>query len=126
MRTGLSEAAAYDKARKEFYRVRHYREIELRTAREEALATGAFFTLGPLEKGTLLEDQQYEKWRTWAAAEIQRAKAMQSSAQGIDDGEGADGVLEDGEETALDESLESAIPGSRAGQQAKGGVAVHP
>lgn len=80
MSTGLSESAAYDVARKELYRVRHFRETELRVAREEALATGAFFGMGPNEVGMMLEDQQFEDWKKWAAGQIDIAKAAESRA----------------------------------------------
>ena len=76
----LSPAAAYDLARKEFYRLRHSREIEARVAREEALSTGAFFGPGPNEIGMKLEDKEYEAWKAWAAKEIERMKQLQGSA----------------------------------------------
>ena len=67
--TDLSLSAAYDQARKELYRYRHAQEVEQRVAREEALASGAFFGQGPLEIGNYLEDKQYEDWRKWAEKE---------------------------------------------------------
>ncbi|WPH01911.1 Hypothetical protein R9X50_00476500 [Acrodontium crateriforme] len=80
MATGLSEPAAYDKARKELYRIRHFRETEQRVAREEALATGAFFGLGPIEVGMKIEDQHYDNWKIWAEKEITKQQQLQGSA----------------------------------------------
>ena len=71
---------AYDKARKELYRVRHQLEIERRVAREEALATGAFFGPGPNEIGMRLEDKQFEEWKKWALAETERMNQLRTSA----------------------------------------------
>jgi small subunit ribosomal protein S23 len=78
--TNLSQAAAYDTARKELYRHRHSLEVERRVAREEALATGAFFAPGPLERGMKLEDEQYEVWRSWARGEAEVIKQSQDAA----------------------------------------------
>jgi hypothetical protein len=71
-----TKAGAYDKARKEFYDVRHTQEIERRVAREEALWTGAEFGPSPLAVGMQLEDQKYEEWRGWAAKEIMAIKQL--------------------------------------------------
>ncbi|KAK5127541.1 hypothetical protein LTR85_006881 [Meristemomyces frigidus] len=126
MSRGLSNAAAYDAARKEFYRFRHSRETETRVAKEEALATGAFFGPGPLDIGMKLEDQQYEAWKAWAAKEITALKQLQGSAYtGNENEEGGVGALEDSTQEDLREVSES-IPASRAGLEARGGAAVHP
>lgn len=77
---GLGEATAYDKARKEYYRFRHSKEVAVRVAREEALAVGAYFGLGPLEIGMKLEDQQYENWKVWAIKESQALKQVRNSS----------------------------------------------
>lgn len=120
----LSEAAAYDKARKELYRARHAREIEQRVAREEALATGAYFGPGPLQIGMKIEDQMYESWREWAQKEIIAQKALAGSAYtGMQ--QEADLDVEAGEGSALDE-VQGSVPGTRGGQTALGGAAVHP
>jgi len=126
MSTGLAPTTAYDAARKEFYRIRHAREVEDRVAREEAQASGSLFGPGPLEIGMKLEDQQYEHWREWAAKEIEAQKQLQGSAYTGTEAEGADsGVLNDPEAEDLQE-VSDAVPASRAGQEAKGGSAVHP
>lgn len=119
----LSEPAAYDQARKELYRFRHAKEVEQRVAREEALSTGAYFGLGPLQTGMKIEDKMYEGWREWAERQMQAQKALAVSAY---TGTEEDGALdlEAGEGIALDEIAES-VPGTRAGQTALGGAAVH-
>lgn len=124
--TNLTAAAAYDKARKELYRVRHHRETEQRVAREEALSTGAYFGLSPLQIGMQLEDAAYENWREWARVQIQEQRQLESAGSnaGLEAEESAADVGE-GEQEELQEVKES-VPGSNKGQEAKGGVAVHP
>jgi small subunit ribosomal protein S23 len=70
-RGGLSENEAYDKARKEFYALRHEEEVERRVAKEEATWTGAYFGKSSLEVGMELEDKIYEEWKEWASKEIE-------------------------------------------------------
>ncbi|KAI6870009.1 ATP-dependent DNA helicase [Hortaea werneckii] len=77
---GLTTALAYDTARKEFYRYRHYLETSTRVAREEALAVGAFFGPGPVEIGMHLENQAYEGWKAWAEKEVAAMKQMAGAA----------------------------------------------
>lgn len=109
---GLDEAQAYDKARKEFYFYRHREDVERRVAKEEALATGAYFGKGPIEIGMELENQQWEDWKAWALKEIEKEKQKAEAAySGTDSGE-ADLTAEE-QETALDESG-SNVPGSQA------------
>ena len=119
---GLTEAAAYDKARKELYRTRHAREVETRIAKEEARAYGAFFGKGPLEVGMDLEDVQYANWVEWAKKENQILQAQQSNAYTGDEAENS--AVETGQEE-LDE-VSDQVPASRAGQTALGGAAIHP
>ena len=123
----MSEAAAYDQARKELYRARHAREIEDRVAKEEALATGAIFGPGPLEVGMQLEDAQYEAWREWAKKESAALKQLQGSAytgNEVGDEASTEAPVEEGQ-AELQEVVES-VPASKQGQQARGGAAVHP
>ncbi|EMF08258.1 uncharacterized protein SEPMUDRAFT_14511, partial [Sphaerulina musiva SO2202] len=85
--TAMSNAAAYDMARKELYRFRHQKEVEARVAREESLAVGAYFGLGPLEVGEQLEDKAYENWKEWAVKETLAMRALgDSSYTGTEDG----------------------------------------
>lgn len=122
--TALSSAAAYDLARKELYRHRHHKEIQARVAKEEAQATGAYFTLGPVEVGDLLEDRAYENWRQWAIKETQSLRALSGSAYSGVEEESA--VEIDQPEQAELQEVSEAVPGSRAGQTARGGAAVRP
>lgn len=89
----LSKPAAYDKARKEFYDHRHREQIELRMAKEEALATGAHFGPGPLEIGMKLEDKAFEHWKAYAfekRAQVQAAQSAGVLPQSEDDDESVD------------------------------------
>ncbi|KAF2491261.1 37S ribosomal protein Rsm25 [Lophium mytilinum] len=74
-----TQSAAYDQARREFYHHRHLEEVGRRIAKEEALATGAYFGKGPLEVGMELEDKAYEQWKEWAAKQTEERK--QQTAQ---------------------------------------------
>lgn len=65
----MTKSAAYDIARREFYKIRLQEDIERRVAAEEAEATGANFGLSYLDIGMELENQQYEKWKAWAKTE---------------------------------------------------------
>ncbi|KAL8900028.1 MAG: hypothetical protein Q9207_005892 [Kuettlingeria erythrocarpa] len=76
----MTHAKAYDQARKEFYEVRLQQDVERRVAKEEALATGAYFGKTTQQIGMELEDNIFEEWKAWAANEIiqqdQRRAAM--------------------------------------------------
>ncbi|PVH95512.1 37S ribosomal protein S25, mitochondrial [Periconia macrospinosa] len=74
----LPKAAAYDKARREFYAYRHRQDLLRRIAREEALYVGAYFGAGPLEVGMQLEDKAFEGWKSWAEKRIEDEEAMRS------------------------------------------------
>ncbi|KAK3714220.1 mitochondrial ribosomal small subunit component [Vermiconidia calcicola] len=123
--TPLTPAAAYDKSRKELYRLRHFREISVRVAREEAESTGAFFGMGPLEVGMQLEDRAYENWRLWAEKEVAALKQLQGSAYtgtGAEDEGDTVPEVEGGREEV--QEVSQAIPATRRGQEAKGGAGV--
>ena len=70
----MTSAKAYDHARKEFYEIRLQEEVETRVAKEEALATGAYFGKSTLEIGMELEDKQYGNWKQWATEDILKDK----------------------------------------------------
>jgi small subunit ribosomal protein S23 len=127
---GYTPAGAYDLARKEYYRFRHAQETEVRVAREEALASGAFFGPGPNEVGMKLEDKQYEHWKAWAKKEAEALAQLQAASYtGVEvEGAAADAVLEPGDEMGMEElqAVSESVPASKAGQDALGGVAVHP
>ena len=76
----MSKDAAYDKARKEFYELRHDEEMERRIANEEARSTGAKFGKTASEVGMQLEDEQFEKWKEWAKKEVTMAEQARSAA----------------------------------------------
>ncbi len=130
--TNQSPAAAYDKARKELYRARHALEIERRVAKEEALATGAFFGAGPLEIGMQLENDAYEDWKAWAIKETAALKQLQGASYTGNEAEDTaeNGPAEGGEDSAPEtlqvKEVADAVPGGKRGQQAMGGQAIHP
>jgi len=106
--------------------VRHAQEHEARIAREEALSAGSFFGPGPIEIGMQLEDKEYEGWRKWADKEIMALQHLNGSAYtGTETEEAGFGESEELESDALQEISES-VPGSRRGQDAMGGSALHP
>lgn len=79
----MTKAKAYDQARQEFYAVRHQEDVERRVAKEEALATGAYFGKSHIEIGMELEDQMFERWKQWATSQaenIQNARAAAYTA----------------------------------------------
>lgn len=78
--TGLSKEAAYDQARKEFYKLRQQEQIERRVAVEEARMYGAYFGKNNLQVGMQLEDASYDRWLKWAGEEIAKVEAMQQAA----------------------------------------------
>ena len=59
----MTRASAYDQARREFYQSRLQDDAEVRVAKEEALATGAYFGQTTIHVGAELEDESYESWR---------------------------------------------------------------
>ncbi len=77
---GISNAQAYDVARKEFYALRHEEEVERRIAREEATWTGAYFGKSALEVGMELEDKIYESWKVWATKEAETIDLQRNAA----------------------------------------------
>jgi small subunit ribosomal protein S23 len=76
----MTSAKAYDQARQEFYALRHEEDVERRVAKEEALATGAYFGKSMLEIGMQLEDQAYESWKKWATTEIGLKEQLKNAA----------------------------------------------
>ncbi|KAF3491881.1 mitochondrial 37S ribosomal protein RSM25 [Arthroderma uncinatum] len=66
----ITKEAAYDIARREFYKIRLQEDVERRIAQEEARATGAYFGLDMITVGMELENQEYDRWKTWAETEV--------------------------------------------------------
>ena len=123
--SNMSKAGAYDQARKEFYEERLQEDVERRVAKEEALATGAYFGKSMLEVGMELEDKEYERWREWAGREVIEAKQRQASMYtGVDNSSMA--ISADDPETiaGLEELEEASIPAQ--GQESFGGMPVRP
>lgn len=77
---GLSKAAAYDAARREFYALRQQEEIERRVAVEEARMYGGYFGQTDLQVGMAMEDAAYEAWKKWATDNIARLEADKEAA----------------------------------------------
>ncbi|MCJ1390460.1 mitochondrial ribosomal small subunit component [Xylographa bjoerkii] len=120
----MSKAGAYDQARREFYEERLQEDVERRVAKEEALATGAYFGKSMLEVGMELEDREYERWREWAARDIIEAKQRQASMYTGVDNTAAAISADDPETIAGLEELEDSIPAQ--GQESFGGMPVRP
>lgn len=121
----LSKPEAYDKARREFYRVRHLEEIRLRVAREEAMHVGAYFAKGPNEIGMELEDKAFENWKLWAEKQIEDEQQMRAQMFSGPQAESEPDMTANEYEAALEE-VQPNVPQSKAGQTALGGAAMHP
>ena len=80
-RENMSKDDAYDQARREFYSERLREEVERRVAREEAMATGAYFGKTVIGIGNDLEDQEFEKFRGYAQKAIIEMEATRSAGQ---------------------------------------------
>ncbi|KAI9764372.1 MAG: mitochondrial ribosomal small subunit component [Geoglossum simile] len=76
----ISPAEAYDRARHEFYALRHQEDVERRVAKEEALAAGAYFGGSRLDVGMGLEDKMWETWKEWSLQESAAARQKCASA----------------------------------------------
>ena len=75
----MTTEKAYDQARREFYEERLQEDVERRIAKEEAMATGAYFGKTMLEIGMELEDKEYERWKAWAVNDIMIRKQKQAA-----------------------------------------------
>ncbi|KAL9122502.1 MAG: hypothetical protein Q9187_000939 [Circinaria calcarea] len=75
----MSKAMAYDQARQEFYDERLQEDVERRVAKEEAVATGAYFGKSMLQIGMELEDKEYERWKAWATKEMMTEEQKRAS-----------------------------------------------
>ncbi|KAL9604958.1 MAG: hypothetical protein Q9219_000146 [cf. Caloplaca sp. 3 TL-2023] len=120
----MTPARAYDQARKEFYEFRLQQDIERRVAKEEAMATGAYFGKTTMQIGMDLEDRTFEDWKKWAARETLRLD-QQQAAMYTGAGNDPDSLQEsDAEvEEAVDE-LDASVPAQ--GQEALGGATFRP
>ena len=76
---GIPRNRAYDKVRKEFYRLRRKEEMEQRVQREEARFYGGVFGPGWLEIGVKLEDKAYTEWLRWATKNLSERRALREA-----------------------------------------------
>jgi small subunit ribosomal protein S23 len=116
----MPKAAAYDKARKEFYQRRHLEDIERRIAKEEALATGAYFGKTALEVGMQLEDEAWRNWMEWARGQIQ-VQQQRAASQMVSPTEEGNDEQNTGELATSEEMVEVSDTlkrGARARQKA--------
>lgn len=70
----ITESAAYDIARGEFYNLRMREDVERRVALEEAMAVGATFGKSYMDIGIEMEEKALEAWRKSATADILKRK----------------------------------------------------
>ena len=120
----MSKAKAYDQARQEFYDERLQEDVERKVAKEEAMATGAYFGKSMLQIGMELEDKEYERWKAWATNEMTAQEQKRASAYtGVDNPSASISGDDPEMEAGLDE-LESSIPAE--GQSALGGMPARP
>lgn len=105
----LSQPAAYDVARREFYRHRHLEDIRRRVAREEALHVGAYFGKGALQIGMEIEDAAWESWKNWARTQIEAEEAQRAQMfSGPQDDDPAEATLAEVEAEVQQESTRGA------------------
>lgn len=81
---GLSENAAYDKARREFYALRQREEIATRVQREESQIAGGYFAPTYLELGEKMEDKAYKQWVKWAVKNVEQIKLERDARKSAD------------------------------------------
>lgn len=103
----MTSAKAYDQARHEFYAIRHQEDVERRVAKEEALATGAYFGKSMLQIGMELEDRTYESWKKWAQKEVEAIDRNRSAQYTGFDTELEDDISID---AIPDEPLDAEVP----------------
>lgn len=128
---GLTKEKAYDQARKEHYEDRHMQEVEARVAREEAMATGAYFAKTAIQVGMQLENREFDRWKVWAQEQVTLAEQARVAAYTGLGTASASGELDEpgeGDEDtntgdAAAELVGSSIPNTRGGQGARGGAA---
>ncbi|KAE8353899.1 37S ribosomal protein S25, mitochondrial [Aspergillus coremiiformis] len=100
----MTKSAAYDIARREFYRLRLQEDIERRVAVEEAEATGAIFGPTRLEIGMELENKEYERWKAWAKSETQGREQRAGAFAGAPEAQNSEDSLSTVEEEGVEES----------------------
>ena len=120
----MKKASAYDQARKEFYKLRLHEDVRRRVAKEEALATGAYFHKSALEVGMEIEDKQYEEWKKWAIKQTKETEQRQNAMYTGQDNQSMDLSPDDPETEAGLEEISDILPAQ--GQSALGGAQAIP
>lgn len=100
----LTRAQVYDQARKEFYELRLQEEVRRQVAKEEAMATGAYFGKSLIDIGMDLEDQEYGRWREWAERQIVLAEQRAAAGNLRVSADGAESEEEPEPEVGLEEN----------------------
>ncbi|KAL8832318.1 MAG: hypothetical protein Q9170_004930 [Blastenia crenularia] len=117
----MTPAKAYDQARKELYEFRLQQDIERRVAKEEAMATGAYFGKSTLQIGMEIEDKIFEQWKAWAVREATKMQHRDAAVYTTPDGSN---TLEEPEFDAAASEIADSIPAQ--GQTTLGGAAFRP
>ena len=82
---GKDPQAAYDIARREFYRQRMRQDIERKVAKEEAMHVGAYFQKSTVAWGMELEDRKFYGFKEWATRRlVMTENARQAMVLGVD------------------------------------------
>ena len=114
---GMTMEKAYDQARREFYEERLQEDVERRVAKEEAMATGAYFGKSMLEIGMELEDKEYERWRAWAIKEVTLLKQKRAAVYTGSDSAKVTVAADDEDSLNSLEDLEEDSPTSKDAQR---------
>ena len=93
--------------------------MQRRVAKEEALATGAYFGKSTLQVGMELEDKSFQRWKEWADKEVILAEQKRGAVFTGVENEEIPLLVDPETEAALDERG-SSIPDQ--GQDAPGGA----
>lgn len=99
----MTRAKAYDQARKEFYDLRLQEDVRRSVAKEEAIATGAYFGKTALDIGMELENKQFEDWKKWAEGEVVLAQQKHAAMY--------TGGSVDPDDVTLDKQVEQSLDG---------------
>ena len=120
----MTKAGAYDQARKEFYELRLHEDVRRRVAKEEALATGAYFHKSTLEVGMEIEDREYEEWKKWAIKQVKDLEQKLNAMYTGQDNESMDLSPDDPDTEAGLEEISDNLPAQD--QSALGGAPAIP
>ncbi|EWC45713.1 hypothetical protein DRE_05050 [Drechslerella stenobrocha 248] len=110
---GMSRKAAYDTARREFYRLRMRSDIERRIAAEEARSVGAYFGKTHIQVGLELEEKALAAWK------LKAEKALEMRQQRIEAVAGPGNPNDEADEEATT-TAQSSSPGAVESQSLVG------